>query len=202
MKNKKYVIYNFIVLVILSSIVGILIIRLDSTKEDSNLYIAQEKVTDECTEEAEQLYGTISKNEVATSSTELKLSPNAELVIQKYYSGCGHTVNEYAEILPEMVNKNQEEIEDMYKEFKVETFDKNKLVVSKEENGFCGEHYVLREKDGVIIVNLVNENNEETLYEKTSISSKYLTQTDLINLKDGIRVYGRENLNSFLEDYE
>ena len=90
----------------------------------------------------------------------------------------------------------------MYKEFKVETFDKNKLVVSKEENGFCGEHYVLREKDGVIIVNLVNENNEETLYEKTSISSKYLTQTDLINLKDGIRVYGRENLNSFLEDYE
>lgn len=201
MKDKKYIIYNFIVLIILSIIAGVLIVRLDANN-NSSISISDEKVTDECIEEAEKLYADTANNEIATSSTELKLSPNAELIIQKYYSGCGHIVNEYAEILPEMINKNQEEIEGMYTNFEVQSFDNNKLVVSKEENGVCGEHYVLREDNGNIIVNLINENNNETLFEKTSISTQYLTQTDLINLKDGIRVYGRENLNSFLEDYE
>lgn len=136
------------------------------------------------------------------SSTEDKLSPNAGLVIVKHYSGCGHTINEYAEILPEMVNKNQEEIEEMYADLEIQSFENNKLVVEKNEKGFCGEHYILRAANGVVIVNSVNENNEENLYEKTAISTQYLTQTDIINLKDGIRIYGKENLNSILEDYE
>lgn len=200
MKNRRYIIYNFLAIIILSIIVGILIVRLDKGKDEyqSETYISKEKVTDECTEEGKEL----SENDITASSTELKLSPNAELVIEKHFIGCGHIVNEYAQILPEMVNKNQEEIEQMYNNFKVQSFDKNKLVIEKDEQGFCGEHYILREKNGVIIVNSINENNEETLYEKTSISTQYLTQTDLINLKEGIRIYGNENLNSMLEDYE
>lgn len=197
MRDKKYIIYNFLILIVLSVMAGILIVRLDKTNYKSNQYISQEKITDECTEEGNEMY-----SDIAASSTELKLSPNAELIVEKYYTGCGHTINEYAEILPEMVNKNQEEIEDMYQNLKVQSFEKNKLIIEKNEPGFCGEHYILRDKDGVIIVNNINENNEETLYEKTSIATQYLTQTDIINLKEGIRIYGKENLNSMLEDYE
>lgn len=200
MKDKRYIIYNLLFIVVLLSIVIALFIILDKKNENSQMYISQEKITDECVEEAEELEK--KEYELTASSTELKLSPNARLIIQKHYNGCGHTSNEYAEILPEMVNKNQEEIETEYKNFVVQAFDKNELIVSKEEKGFCGEHYILRDDNGIIVVNIVDEKGEETLYERTSIDTKYLTQTDIINLKDGIKVYGREELNSLLEDYE
>ena len=200
MKNKKYIIYNCILLIVLAIIIFILIIRLENKGDSLDLSLAQEKVTDECV--VEQIDYDLDYNEITASSAELKLSPNAELIIQKKYDKCNHIINEYAEILPEMVNRNQEEIEDMYTNFTVETFSNNKLVVLKEEKGFCGEHYILKEEEGNIVVYKINENDKESLFEKTSISTEYLTQTDLINLRNGIKIYGREKLNSFLEDYE
>lgn len=199
MKNKRYIVYNCMLLVILIIIIVFLVIRLENNNS-LELSMTQEKVTDECIEEQNEQI--LNNDDILASSAELKLSPNAELIIQKQYDKCNHIINEYAEILPEMVNRNQEEIENMYSNFTIETFNNNKLVVMKKENGFCGEHYILREEEGNIVVNEIKENGEEKLYEKTSISTEYLTQTDLINLKNGIRIYGRENLNSFLEDYE
>lgn len=199
MKNKRYIVYNCMLLVLLVIIIVFLVIRLENNNS-LELLSSQEKVTDECIEEYNEYMS--NEDDIVASSTELKLSPNAELIIQKQYNKCNHIINEYAEILPEMVNRNQEEIEDMYSNFTVETFNNNKLVVMKQENGVCGEHYILREENGNVIVNEINENDEEKLYERTSISTEYLTQTDLINLKNGIKIYGRENLNSFLEDYE
>lgn len=147
MKNKKYVIYNFLILIVLLIIVLLLIKNIDSKKNNDELYIAQEKVTDECIEEVDELD---TENDVTASSAEVKLSPNASLVILKHYNECGHTVNEYVEILPEMVNKNQEEIEREYNNFTIQSFANNKLIIEKEEKGFCGEHYVLREENRII----------------------------------------------------
>ncbi len=195
MESKKYIIYNFLALGLLLAITIILIIK-ESNKSQGEI-ASVNKVTDDCIYEAQEI-----EEEVATSSAEQKLSPNAELVIQKYYTACGHSVDEHAEILPEMVNKNQEEIENEFSELDITAFDSNELVVKKEQKGYCGEHYILREVNGKVVVNWVDENNKEDLFEETSIPTQYLTQTDLINLKDGIRIYGRKNLNSMLEDYE
>ena len=72
----------------------------------------------------------------------------------------------------------------------------------KEEEGFCNEHYILKEEQGVIAVYKVDKQGEETLYETTGISVEYLTESDKLELKDGIKVYGKEELNSMLENYE
>ena len=42
----------------------------------------------------------------------------------------------------------------------------------------------------------------ETLYEKTNISSEYLTEADLLNMQDGLEIYGKEELNQVIEDFE
>lgn len=72
----------------------------------------------------------------------------------------------------------------------------------KEVSGVCNQHYVLREKDGIIAIYQIHENNEETLKEETGISTEYLTENDRMRLEEGIRIYGDEELNSVLEDYE
>ena len=41
---------------------------------------------------------------IETNANEEKVSPNATLVIKKYYKECGHTTKDYAEIPEEMVN--------------------------------------------------------------------------------------------------
>ena len=40
------------------------------------------------------------------------------------------------------------------------------------------------------------------LKEQGSLSCEYLPETDRINLKNGINIYGTEELNKMLEDFE
>ena len=48
----------------------------------------------------------------------------------------------------------------------------------------------------------INEKNEEILYRVTDISLEYLSNEDVESLKQGIDVYGIQNLNQLIEDFE
>ena len=43
--------------------------------------------------------------------------------------------------------------------------------------------------------------DENTLLNETDIATKYLTETDMIDMEKGLIVYGKENLNKLLEDF-
>ena len=74
--------------------------------------------------------------------------------------------------------------------------------MSREEELFCNQHYKLKLEDNVIVIYNVDENGIETEYEQTGITSEYLTEEDILKLKTGIYIYGKENLTSAIEDYE
>ena len=63
-------------------------------------------------------------------------------------------------------------------------------------------HYLLRDVYGYIEVYYLDENNQEYLYKKTTISTDYLSQEDIDDLKIGIEVVGAEAMNKMLEDFE
>lgn len=144
------------------------------------------------------------KNEttIETTSEEEKITPNTSLILKKHYSECEHIINEYVEMPSELVNLTQTELEEEYKDWKVEKFTPTEVILIKEVTGNCNEHYVLREKNGIIAIYKIDINGDETILEETGIYTEYLTQTDLIKIKQGIEVYGKENLNSLIEDYE
>ncbi len=64
------------------------------------------------------------------------------------------------------------------------------------------KHYILKQKDGNICVYYINEKNEEILYKVTDISTEYLSKQDVESLEEGIDVYGIQNLNQLIEDFE
>lgn len=68
--------------------------------------------------------------------------------------------------------------------------------------GFCDEHYIVKEDNGFINIYTVDKEGIQKLKEKTEISTMYLPEQDLENLKVGISIVGKMNLYSFLEDYE
>ncbi len=139
---------------------------------------------------------------VNTATNEEKISPNATLILKRKYKECGHTIKEYKRITDELVNLTQKELLEKNKDWGIEKFSNMELVLIKEVEGVCNEHYVLKEKDGVIAVYKIDKDTKEELEELTGISIEYLTENDKMEIQQGIMVYGREELNSILENYE
>lgn len=139
---------------------------------------------------------------LVTSTIEEKISPNATLVIKKYHGLCGHITKDYAEIPVEFVNMREEEFKNKLTDWEIKGFSPDEIVIYREVEDMCNEHYVLREKDGHVAIYVLDADNNEAISEITEISTEYLTEQDLQNLKNGIKATGKEELNSLLEDYE
>ena len=144
------------------------------------------------------------KNDITvnTATNEEKISPNATLILKRKYKECGHIIKEYKRITDRLVNLTEEELAKKEKEWEVEKFSNMEVVLIKEVEGVCNEHYILRESKGVIAVYKIVEDSKEELEELTGISIEYLTENDRMEIAQGIEVYGREELNSVLENYE
>ncbi len=201
--KKVWIIGLIIAIIIIGIILGIFIYNNNANNNKQNsiveneINIVSEKVTDECTEEYQN-----SEEEIETDSQEEKISPNCLLTLKKYYEECNHTINEYVDIPQDLVNGTEEDLKNEYPYWQVEKYSSNDIILYKEFNSNCGQHFVLREDNGKITVYKINENNEEEVYENTEISVEYLSETDKIKISEGIRVNGIEELNQLLEDFE
>lgn len=183
-----------IILIILTTAVVYENIKYDKIAKENN------KITDDCIYEEKSDENKI--NEIEVSEIETKISPNAKLIIKKYYKECGHTTEEIKNVTNEMVNKNKEEIEKIYSDYNIEKFLNNEIILKKEEEGQCNEHYIIRDENSNIVIYKVLNDGTEEVYQNTGISTEYLPETDIINLKAGVKVFGIENLNSIIEDFE
>lgn len=168
--------------------------ELSETKIEQIAEISDGKVMDECVEEAREL--------LEANSMLKKVSPNAIFIFKKEYEACGHTIKQYVDVPADAINKTQQELKELYKDWEIEGFSNNEIVLSKKEPGICNEHYVLREEEEQIVIYRIDENDKETVYERTGILTKYLPETDKINIQNGLRVNGKEALNCLIEDYE
>lgn len=189
---------SLVILAVVSGIVAYLVTKSNKTPKiaDNNNYIS-EKIEDECTEEYVE-----EQNTTAVTSVEERVSANAILILKKYYIQCDHTINEYVELPKELVNMTKDEVQKHYPDWEVIGFEKGKVILYKEFDEVCGEHFKLRVENGKVVVYIVDNDGNESLYEKTNISSEYLTETDLINMQDGLEIYGKEELNQIIEDFE
>lgn len=198
--NKKLIYAIISIIFVLSIIAGIYMYS--SSKNNTsyeNQKLATEEILDECTDEYEYM----KKEDLEqANSTEEKISPNTRMILNKIYSLCGHTKSEEVELPQELVNMTKEQLAEEYKDWNIDGFSESEIVLSKKFDGQCGEHYVLKDNDGIIAIYKINEDGKEELVDETEISTDYLTDTDLIEIKKGIKVVGLEELNKLLEDYE
>lgn len=150
-----------------------------------------EKVTDECIEEYKE-----------AAAQKEKISPNCLLILKKHYEECNHTINEYVDIPQTLINGTEEDLKKEYPYWQIEKFSSNEITLYRDFNSNCGQHFILRDNNGKIVVYKINEDNSEETYEQTEISTQYLSETDKIKIQNGIKVNGIENLNQILEDFE
>ena len=172
------------------------------SSEQAKMDSLAEIIEDDCTEQWNELNSLEQDNIQANSQESVRLSPKCSVIYETKYEKCGHVSRQYKNITQDLVNKTERDINGLYPDWAVKEFDSNELVLLKSESGECGEHYILRDVEGKVVVNLLNENGEEKEFEKTDISIEYLTDTDKIDIEKGLKVYGKENLSQIIEDYE
>lgn len=142
------------------------------------------------------------ENVVTISAEETKITPNTILTLKKYYKDCGHTIKDSAEVPDEMVNLTEEEVKEKYPSWQLDEFSKDEVVLTRELESFCGEHYLLKEEEGKVLIYTIDEAGNQELLETTDIAFEYIPETDKIILTNGIYVYGKEELNKIREDFE
>ena len=202
--KKSWIIILIIAFIIVGIIVGVCIFNKNKNLKNSiienEIKEISEKVTDECTEEYEKIEE--AKLEIEANSNEEKISPNCLLTLKRYYNECSHLINEYIDIPQSLVNGTQENLKEEYPNWEIEKYSSTQIILYKELDSSCGQHFILRNDEGKITIYRINENNEEEKYQKTEIAIDYLTEADKIEIQNGLRVNGIEELNQLIEDFE
>ena len=139
---------------------------------------------------------------VTTSLNEVKISPNAIIKYQTKYMQCGHVVEESQNVPEYMVNLNEAETKERCSNYEIKQFNADEVILYKEEEGICKEHYILRDYNGYIAIYRLESDGKETLQEITGIVTSYLPEIDIERLNIGIRVNGKQELNQLIEDFE
>lgn len=202
---KRAIIILSVALVIIISVCTAFLIK-DLNKEEIEektdtkvSELTNEPVTDECVDEANN-FEEIEIEE--TNSNEEKTSPNCKLTMKRYYNECGHSIEEYASLNNELVNKTKDEIQQVYSAWTIDKFSNDEIIISRSFDSQCGEHYIVRDKDGKVAVYLLSGDGTETELQKTEISTEFLTEADKLELQNGISANGKQELNQVIENFE
>lgn len=202
--KQKIIIGSICIIVLIGAIFTAILIRNATNKgtQNSQNVLLEGEISDECTTEYELLAQ--SEETKTVNSSDEKISSNSILILKKYYKECEHTINEYVEMPPELVNMTQDEISQQFEDWELIGFNSREVTLFKEYEGTCGEHFVLREEDGKVVIYKNVADGSEQLYEKTDIITEYLPPIDLMQIQSekGIQVFGKEELNKVLEDFE
>ena len=139
---------------------------------------------------------------VTTAVEQKKVSPNTSFALKKYYDECSHFEYEEAELPIELVNLTRQEIEEYYVDWEVEEFTDKKLVLCKEINGYCNQHFIIKLDGQTVNIYRLSTDGQFQKYKETDIVKEYLPEEDIEKLTEGITVYGEGKLSSTLEDFE
>ena len=189
---RKEFIYFVILVVLIAAVIGGIVGVLKRTPNISEAKAANE------VQNVPEKENTV----VTTASSEEKVSPNATFALKKYYDECSHFDYEEAELPHELVNLTQEEVEEYYAGWEVEKFAKDQLVLTKEIDGYCNQHFLIKLDNDLVNIYRVGTLGELNQYQATDISKDYLPEEDIGKLEEGIPVFGEGKLSAILEDYE
>ena len=141
-------------------------------------------------------------NSIETVAVDDVVSPNAIIVKKTYYESCDHLIRKVEEVPEDLINKTEEDVKKFYSDWNLEEFTPTQINLYKTASGNCGEHYFVQEHNGIIGIYTVDEYGVKSLKEDTEISTQYLPDEDIQNLKAGVEIIGYTKLMEFLEDYE
>lgn len=199
MSKKSFVIILIFSVFFIISLVGFLLFNLNR-ENNNNSEIADSKTIENSVSNPPE--NIVIPGTVFTSSNPVKISPNCSILFLKHYTKCGHTTRERTNVDSDMVNLSEEDFRNQYSDWQITKFTSSDIELEKNFPSSCGEHYLVKPENGYITIYSIKEDNSLEVVEKTEIAVKYLSLEDMNELENGVVLYGKENLNSYIENFE
>ena len=144
---------------------------------------------------------------IETNFEEEKIRYDTLILVENVYNKCNHKENKIIKVSEEIINMKEDEAKGYFenKGYSLLEFSPSEIKLLKEEDKMCMEHFVIKfgnDNDSFLSVYKKDDNNELRLYRETDIAKEFLTNIDNENFEEGIDVYGKENVEKVLEDYE
>lgn len=203
----KVIITIITIIVIIGSIFAVLgmlntnkekMLAEEEAKNEISVSEQDEEIYDECTDE----YEAIKTETINANAQQEKTSPNCTLLVKTYFKTCEHTTNTYLDLPEHLVNLSKEEIQSTYPDYTIQSFSNNEIILYQEREGECGQHFLVKDNEGIVTIYKILEDGTLKEQQATSIDTEYLPETDKMSIKEGIKVNGRQNLNQLIEDFE
>ena len=197
--NKVILILVSIIIIIVSIITAVVIYN---GEDEEQAKVSIKNIEENTTNTLNNSINSDNQNVIETNVKEVRISPNAFITFKETYEGCGHTKVDFVEVPEDFVNLSKEELKDKYSDWNIEKFTDTDIILSKDFEGSCDEHFIVKDVNGVVTVFKIKEDGTEEEYQTTDIATEYLTDTDKLEMEKGISVNGKQNLNQLIEDYE
>ena len=183
--------FLFVILLSLGFIIGTLIFYDDNKieKDNNETFLEEQSLIKE------------------TSSEESKIGVNTKICLSTYFDKCNHTDSEFINVSEEIINMKEEEAKEYFesKGYSLIKFDNNEILLKQKKNEMCQNHFVIKyenENDIFLDIYKIDSDDELVFYKETDVAREFLTSMDNQTFKEGIEVYGYENIEGVLEDYE
>lgn len=189
---KTNIILTVFFITIISFFIGLYLYKIDKVKEETK--IATENV----------IKNKYDENQVIeTEKQENKILVTTQITEKIYYKDCNHVIKTIREASENYINLTEEDFKKLYPEWEVHKFTADELIIYKEKDGFCDQHYKIKNDNGYIAIYKIDKNGKEKgLVEKTEIEVQYLPEADIKKIEEGLIVYSEKELNKIIEDYE
>lgn len=195
--KKRTIIISMIAIIFI--ILALIIILIYNLNKNTDIGISSNVEVQKVAHNVEDI---VSVNILQTNSANITISPNASITFFRYYRGCGHTIKSKENITNDMVNMSQDEFNKLYSDWQINKFTSTEIELFKEFAGTCDEHYLVKSNNGYVCIYIIKNDNSFELQENTDISVKYLSNDDIAELEKGVILYGKEDLNSYIENFE
>lgn len=132
-----------------------------------------------------------------------KISEETRLIFQKYYLGCGHSQIEERNALGSELGLSLDEIMVKFDQWEISQYTDKELVLKREIDDFCPEHFILRDRAGMLILYMPpREGKDNRTIEETQIFTNTLPPDIQNEVQRGLVLDSLEDVEHFLENLE
>jgi hypothetical protein len=132
----------------------------------------------------------------------LRIHPGIRIVYEYYYQS-ENRIESSTETPPYfLMNLTREDIERYFFDWEMIEFTANQIVLRKNIPGGYDEYYLLGIKDDYVAVFFQTKTGEVTLQEVTRMPVGSLSYDERQRLREGVKIGGKNELASALEDYD
>ncbi len=134
-----------------------------------------------------------------------KVNEATEIVLSTHYSRTGEIDIRKIQIPITLIGATLQDfksyIEGNYKDWQIRSISTNAASLYKKVDGYKPNNFIIKSKDGYIVIYKINESGEMVLFEKTGLSLSLLGETDKRKIEEGIILKTEEDVYNILEDY-